>query len=122
MAVGEERLSSARAHAEQAKESVGQLGMSRSWLGANVSAAMGVVLAAEGELAEAERELATAEHFFRDDVPTMHHAWLLALIARVRARRGRLDHAAEALRRRARGARRAPGRRRPPRARRGGRA
>ena len=97
-AVGEERLSAARAHAEQAKQAVGRLGTSRSWLGANVSAAMGVVLAAEGELAEAERELATAEHFFRDDVPTIHHAWLLVLIARVRARRGRLDQAYEALR------------------------
>ena len=98
VAVGEERLSSARTHAEQAKEAIGQLGMSRSWLGANVSAAMGVVLEAEGQLAEAEHELATAEHFFRDSEPTLHHAWLLVRIARVRARRGRLDHAAEALR------------------------
>ena len=122
VAVGEERLSSARDHAEHAKEAVGRIGMSRSWLGANVSAAMGVVLAAEGELAEAERELATAEHFFHDDVPTIHEAWLLALIASVRARRGRLDHAEEALQRCTRGARRAPGRRCRPRARRGGRA
>ena len=98
VAVGEERLSSARTHAEQAREAIGQLGMSRSWLGANVSAAMGVVLEAEGQLAEAEHELATAEHFFRDSEPTLHHAWLLVRIARVRARRGRLDHAAEALR------------------------
>ena len=98
VAVGEERLSSARAHVEQATAAVGRLGTSRSWLGANVSAAMGVVLAAEGELAEAEHELATAEHFFRDDVPTIHEAWLLVLIASVRARRGRLDHAEEALR------------------------
>ena len=97
VAVGKERLSSARDHAEQAKEAVGQIGMSRSWLGANVSAAQGVIFAAEGKLAEAERELATAEHFFHDDVPTIHEAWLLVLIASVRARRGRLDHAEEAL-------------------------
>ena len=97
VAVGEGRLPLARAHAEQASEAVGQLGMSRSWLGASASAAMGIVLGAEGKLAEAERELATAEHFFRDDVPTMHHAWLLVQIAQVRTRRGRLDRAAEAL-------------------------
>ena len=96
--------------------------MSRSWLGANVSAAMGVVLAAEGELAEAERELATAEHFFHDEVPTMHHAWLLALIASVRARRGRLDHAAEALRLAREALVELPDAGVPPRARRGGRA
>ena len=98
VAVGEERLSLARAHAEHARNAVGRLGTSRSWLGAHVSAAMGVVLAAEGDLAEAERELATAAHFFHDEVPTTHEAWLLALIASVRARRGRLDHAEEALR------------------------
>ena len=71
--------------------------MGRSWLGANVSAAMGTVLGAEGNLAEAERELATAENLYRDDVPTIHHVWLLVLITRVRIRRGRLDRAAEAL-------------------------
>ena len=49
VAVEEERLSSARAHAEQARDVLGRPGMSRGWLGANVSAAMGVVLAAEGE-------------------------------------------------------------------------
>ena len=59
---------------------------------------MGALLEAEGQLAEAERELVTAEHAFSDDVPTVHHTWLLLLLARVRARRGRLDRAAEALR------------------------
>ena len=94
----EGRLSSARSHAEQAKEAVGHLGSSRSWIGANVSAAMGVVLSAEGDVETAERELATAEHFFRDDVPTIHHTWLLVLLARVRTRRARLDRATETLR------------------------
>ena len=97
-ALAEERRSLARTHAEQARELVGRLGSSRSWLGANVTAAMGAVLEAEGEPAEAERELATAEHFFRDDVPTVHHTWLLVLLARVRAHRGRLERAVEALR------------------------
>ena len=97
VAVGEDRLSSARTHAERAKEGVGEIGMGRSWLGANVSAAVGALLAAEGDLAEAERALATAESFFRDDVPTIHHAWLLALMTRVRVRRGRLDRAEETL-------------------------
>ncbi len=72
--------------------------MGRTWLGANASAAMGALLAAEGDLAGAERELAAAERFLRDDVPTLHHTWLLAMLARVRLRRGRLDQAQEALR------------------------
>ena len=98
VAAGEERLSSARAHVDKATAAIGRLGASRSWLGANVAAAMGVVLAAEGELREAAHEFATAERFFRDDVPTIHHAWLLVQIARLHARRGRLDQAGEALR------------------------
>jgi LuxR family maltose regulon positive regulatory protein len=88
----------ARTHAEKAKSIVGGAGSSRSWLGANAAAALGSVLAAEGELAEAERELAFAEHFFRDEVATVHHAWLLVLLARVRCRRGRLDEAEACLR------------------------
>ena len=60
---------------------------------ANASAAMGSAHAYEGDLSEAERELTSAEHFFRDEVPTVHHAWLLLLLARVRCRRGRLGDA-----------------------------
>ncbi len=97
-AVAEDRLLAARTHAEFAKAAIGDLGMGRSWLGANVSAAMGALLAAEGDVVGADRELAAAERFFRDDVPTIHHAWLLAVLARVRLRRGRLDQAQEALR------------------------
>ena len=87
------RLESARVHAEVAKSIVGRAGSSRSWLGAHASAALGCVSAAEGRLAEAERELATVERFFRDEVATVHHAWLLVVLARVRCRRGRLDAA-----------------------------
>src|SRR5262249_34957746 len=76
---------------------VGGVGDSRTWLGAHASAALGVVLAAEGQHADAEREFATAERFFHDEVPTLHHAWLLLHLARVRGRRGRLDAAEEAL-------------------------
>jgi ATP/maltotriose-dependent transcriptional regulator MalT len=92
------RLDSARGHAEQAKAAVGRIGTSRSWLGANASAALGVVLAAEGTLVEAEHELAVAERFFADEVATLHHTWLLVLLARVRARRGRLGDAEATLR------------------------
>ena len=53
----------------------------------------GLVHAYEGDLVEAERELASAEHFFRDEVTTVHQAWLLLLLARVRCRRGRLGDA-----------------------------
>ena len=41
------RVASARSHAEQARTIVGRAASSRSWLGANASAALGVVLAAE---------------------------------------------------------------------------
>jgi LuxR family maltose regulon positive regulatory protein len=86
-------LPSARGHAEKAKAVVGRIGTSRSWLGANAAAALGAVLASEGKLAEAEHELTYAEHFFRDEVATVHHAWVLVLLARVAGRRGRLDEA-----------------------------
>lgn len=92
------RFESARGHAEKAKSIVGNVASSRSWLGANASAALGTVLAGEGSLAEAERELAYAEHFFDDEVATVHHAWLLCTLARVRCRRGRLDEAETTLR------------------------
>jgi LuxR family maltose regulon positive regulatory protein len=98
VAVERGRLDSARAHAEQAKAAVGRIGTSRSWLGASASSALGVVLAAEGTLAEAERELAAAERFFADEVATVHHTWLLVLLARVRLRRGHLAEAEAMLR------------------------
>ena len=41
VAVERGRLASARGHAEQAKAAVGQIGTSRSWLGANASAGPG---------------------------------------------------------------------------------
>ena len=78
------RLETARIHAAVARSLVGAVGSSRSWLGANASAAIGLVHAYEGDLSEAERELASAEHFFRDEVTTVHQAWLLLLLARVR--------------------------------------
>ncbi len=87
------RVETARNHAAVARSLVGAIGSSRSWLGANASAATGLVYAYEGDLGEAERELASAEHFFRDEVTTVHQAWLLLLLARVRCRRGRLGDA-----------------------------
>jgi LuxR family transcriptional regulator, maltose regulon positive regulatory protein len=97
IAVERGRLASARVHAEKAKAAVGRIGTSRSWLGANASAALGSLLAAEGSLAEAEHELASAERFFTDEVATVHRTWLLVLLARVRLRRGRLAEAEAAL-------------------------
>ena len=93
VAVERGRLASARGHAAKAQAAAGRIGTSRSWLGANASAARGLLLLAEGSLAEAEHELATAERFFRDEVATLHQAWLLVLLARLRLRRGRLDEA-----------------------------
>ena len=87
----------ARTHAEKAKSIVGAAGSTRSWLGANAAAALAAVLEAEGRLAEAERELAHAEHFFRDELATVQHAWILVVVARVRCRRGKLDDAEGAL-------------------------
>jgi LuxR family maltose regulon positive regulatory protein len=86
-------LASARTHAEEAKAVVHGIGSSRTWLGANASMALGAVLAAEGRLTEAEHELSRAEHLLSDEVPTIDHAWTLALLARVRLQRGRLDEA-----------------------------
>ena len=93
VAVERGRVAFARGHAERAKEAVGRIGTSRSWLGANASAALGSALAAGGDLVEAEHELVSAEHFFADEVPTLHHTWLLVLLARVRLRRGRIADA-----------------------------
>jgi ATP/maltotriose-dependent transcriptional regulator MalT len=92
------RLAEARTHAEAARAAVGRIGSSRSWLGGNVCAALGAVFAAEGDLAHAEQELSTAHHFFHDEAPTVHEAWLLVLLAGVRVRRGRVLEAEKALR------------------------
>ncbi len=91
------RLTSARAHADAARAAARRIGTSRTWLGANAAAALGLVLAAEGDLAEAEHELATAEHLFRDEVPNLHQSWVLVLLGDLRVRRGRLDDAEGAL-------------------------
>ena len=98
VAIERGRLDSARGQAEKAKAAVGRIGTSRSWLGANASAALGGVLAAEGALVEAEHELVSAERFFADELATVHHTWLLILLARVRMRRGRLAEAEATLR------------------------
>lgn len=90
-------VDAARVHAAKARSLVGSIHSTRSWLGAVAYVAVASVHAAEGKLAEAERELVYAERFFRDDVPTVHHAWLLLLLASVRCRRGRLHEAQESL-------------------------
>jgi LuxR family maltose regulon positive regulatory protein len=91
------RLEPAHVHAEKAKSIVGAAGSSRSWLGANAAAALAAVLLAEGRLVDSERELSYAERFFRDEIETVQHVWALALLARVRCRRGRLEEAGTAL-------------------------
>lgn len=95
VAVHEGRLSSAQAHCVQAKELVGRISTSRSWLGGNVVAALGALFLAEGRVVEGARELASAERLLREDVATVAHTWLLLLMARTCVRRGRLDRAAE---------------------------
>jgi LuxR family maltose regulon positive regulatory protein len=92
-------LDAARAHADKARALTGAIHSSRSWLGAVAYATSGYVHAAEGKLAEAERELVFAERYFHDELSTVHHAWLLLLLARVRSRRGHLTEAGEAFRR-----------------------
>lgn len=98
LAADQDRVSSARAHAVEARAIVGRISSSRSWLGATAAEALGAVLAIEGDLAGAERELSYAERFVADDVATVHHARLLVRLADVRRRRGRLDEAAASLR------------------------
>ena len=87
----------ARVHSCEARALVSAVGLSRSWLGAHVAAAYGLVLAAEGDPAGAERELVYAQHFLGDEVATVHHAWLQVVLARVRCARGRLAEADAAL-------------------------
>jgi ATP/maltotriose-dependent transcriptional regulator MalT len=93
VAAGRGQVELAREHAATAKRIVGRVGNSRTWLGANAAVAVGSVLMADGHIVAAERELSYAEGFFHDEVPTIHHAWLVALLACVRCRRGRLDRA-----------------------------
>ena len=90
VALEQGRLALARGHAEKAKSIIGRVRSSRSWIGANASAALGSVFMTEGHLVEAERELVQAEHLFRDEVATADHVWALLLVARVRCRRGKL--------------------------------
>ncbi|HEX5193852.1 MAG TPA: LuxR C-terminal-related transcriptional regulator [Solirubrobacteraceae bacterium] len=92
------RLTSARNHAERARAVVGRITSSRSWLGANAAVATGAVLAVDGDPAGAEHAFACAEHFFRDEVATIHHACVLVRLADARCRRGRFDEADTALR------------------------
>jgi LuxR family maltose regulon positive regulatory protein len=86
-------ISTARRHADRAKSIIDDLGLNRTWLGANTAAALGYLLACEGDLAEAESKLAIAEHFFGDEVITVPQAWVLVRLAAVRCRRGRLEQA-----------------------------
>jgi LuxR family maltose regulon positive regulatory protein len=93
-----ERREAARLHAEKAKSILGGIGSSRSWLGAHAAAALGSVHASDGDYGQAEHDLAHAEKFFRDEVASVQHTWLLLMLARVRCRRGRLEDAEAALR------------------------
>jgi LuxR family maltose regulon positive regulatory protein len=97
VAVERGNLASARLHLEAARSLLSRVGSTRNLLAALASAALGTVLYAEGNFAGAERELASAEKFFQDDVATVHQAWLLALLARARCARGRLEKADAAL-------------------------
>jgi LuxR family transcriptional regulator, maltose regulon positive regulatory protein len=63
-----------------------------------VAVALGAVLLGDGDLAGAERELAYGERFFRDEIATVHHSWLLVRLADIRRQRGRLDEARVTLR------------------------
>ena len=92
------RVDAARVHAEKAMALIGAIHNSRSWLGAVAYATSASVHAAEGKLVEAERKLVYAERLFRDELSTVHHTWLLLLLARVRCRRGHLNEASDALR------------------------
>ena len=97
ISVDQDRLSSAQGHVDQAKELVAQIGTGRNWLGANAFAARGVLLLAQGRAADAGRELATAERLFGQCCSgSVHHIWILLMLARTQTRRGRLDDAAQA--------------------------
>ena len=90
---------------------VGRIGSSRSWLGANASAALGSCSPPRESSPRQSASSASAERFFRDEVATVHHTWLLVLLAACPLRRGRLDEAQATLRAARERARRARGQR-----------
>ena len=98
ISVEQGRLSSAQGHVDQAKELVAQISSGRNWLGANALAA-GALLLAQGRAADAHRELATAERLFGECCSgSVHHMWILLMLARAHTHRGRLDEATQACR------------------------
>ena len=90
-------LTAARRHADEARAIARESGLRQSWVGGTAAAAQAVVLAAEGKLSEAEREAEHAEQIRRGPEASVAHAWVLILLASIRARRGLLGQAEKAL-------------------------
>lgn len=97
VATARDQLSTARLHADFAHDILRRGGGSRSWFGANADIATALILAHDDQLTTATRELSAADKFLRDEVPSLHHARLMALTAHVRVRRGQLADARIAL-------------------------
>ncbi len=91
-------LALGRRHARTARSLASKLGPNARWLAANALVAHAVVLFGEGDVSAAERALGRAERFLRDEIPTLDHAFVLVLLARLHCRRGRLDRAEQTLR------------------------
>ena len=90
-------LAAARSHANEARILAREIGVRDSWTGGSAAAAQAAVLAAEGKLPEAEREADHAVRTRRGPEPNVAQAWSLIQLATIRARRGRLPQAEEAV-------------------------
>ena len=87
----------ARNYADEARILAREIGVRDSWTGGSAAAAQAAVLAAEGKLPEAEREAEHAVRTRKNPEANVPRAWSLILLATIRARRGRLAQAGEAL-------------------------
>ena len=97
VAVERGHLAAARSHADEARILAREIGVRDSWTGGSAAAAQAAVLAAEGKLPEAEREAEHAVRTRKNPEANVPQAWSLILLATIRARRGRLAQADEAL-------------------------
>ena len=97
VAVERGHLAVARNYADEARILAREIGVRDSWTGGSAAAAQAAVLAAEGKLPEAEREAEHAVRTRKNPEANVPRTWSLILLTTIRARRGRLSQAGEAL-------------------------
>jgi ATP/maltotriose-dependent transcriptional regulator MalT len=96
-AVGQGRVTAARAHVDAAAAVVHRAGLDADCAGGIAAGASAVVHRAEGNLPEAELRAERAEHIRRRQGACVELAWTLLLLAEIRRLRGRLADAGRTL-------------------------